>query len=182
MRPFKVVSLNGRMGTGGGSQGLVLVTGSGSVWTNIGGVFVGENSVNNTLKVENGGQLYATSVNAGFGTGSSNSVRITSSGLVQANTLVASAPAGNSISKVGGIYQFTTATPTVTPNGAGRIALADGTISYRGVASADINNAQVGNMSKTGNNAFRLNNSSNAVTSYTFDSVANTGNPTNYQR
>src|SRR6185295_12398752 len=51
---------------------------------------------------------------------------------------------------------------------------------YRDVASAPT--TPVSGMDYQGNNTFRLNNSTNAtVASYNFDSIANTGNPTNYQ-
>jgi len=169
----KVASLNGRIGTGGGSQGLGLVTGSGSVWTNISGVYAGENGNDNTLRVEDGAQLYTTELKAGHGTGSGNSIRINSGGLAEMTNLIATALAGNTISNVGGVYQFFSGTPTVTPNGAGRIALTGGTISYRSVTNADIAFA--------GNNTFRLNSASNSLAGQTY-TFTDTLGPTNYTR
>ena len=95
--------------------------------------------------------------------------------------------AGNTISNVGGIYQFTTTTPTITPNGFGNIALANGTISFQAVTNADVTSSTAGssalaNLSFAGTTTFMLNAASNtaAATSqnYTFGVVA--GNPSNY--
>lgn len=179
-----VRSNNGRMGNAGGNAGLVMVTGVGSVWTNIGGVRVGEHATasNNTLIVENDAQVYGSVLEAGTASSMGNSILIANGGTVQFNTLTAGAGAGNSISNVGGVYQFTAA-PNITPNGFGRIALTDGAISYSGVANANVYNANVANIAFAGDNTFQLNSSSNtSIASYTFDSVANTGTATNYQR
>lgn len=131
------------------------VSGSGSVWT-----------VNGTLQ-------------AGVN-GMSNVVLITDGGTLEANTIITGGGTASTITNRGGIYQFTSASPTITAaSGAGSIMMSNATISYRGVASADIHNAQVGNIAKQGENTFQLDNSTNVnVASYTF----NTGNPSNYYR
>lgn len=179
-----VRSPNGRMGNAGGSAGLAKVTGEGSVWTNIGIVRIGEHATasNNTLIVENDAKLYGSALEAGTASSMGNSILITSGGTVQFNSLTAGAAAGNSISNIGGVYQFTAA-PSITPNGFGRISLTDGTISYSGVGNVNLYNANVANIAFAGDNTFELHGSSNtSVPSYTFDSVANTGTATNYQR
>jgi hypothetical protein len=118
-------------------------------------------------------------VTAGSASGN-NKILITSRGLLEANSLVAGTSAGNTISNVGGIYQFTTAAPGITPNGTGRISISGGTVSFRNVNSAPT--TPLAGLSYSGNNTFRLNTATNSgVTAYTFDSVANTSNPSNYQ-
>ena len=183
------VAIGNNAGVGNNS---VLVDGSGSLLDAAGNaVLVGTGAgPNNTLTITNGGQVVASSVTVGNGGG--NAVTISDGGLLEANTLtnIAGATVG-SISNVGGIYQFTLATPTIGPSGAGNIALSNGVVSFRNVAAANVfadvagSGNQLANMSFTGTNAFRLNNSSNAtgVASYTFDpSVNPTSVATNYAR
>jgi len=76
--------------------------------------------------------------------------------------------------------------PTITPNGFGNIALNNGVISFRNLTGVNVTNNIAGssltNISFTGANAFRLNNSTNNTAAaqpqtYTFNT---TGNPTNY--
>jgi T5SS/PEP-CTERM-associated repeat protein len=164
-----------------------LVTGSGSTLSSVSsGFFVGDDGAANRLTISNGGLVSASAtVTAGnTASASNNSVFVTANGVLETATgLRAGSAVGNSISNVGGVYQFTTATPTITPNGAGRISIANGTISYRGVTAANVANAQMANISFAGNNGFKLDNSTNtSLASYTFDSVANTGNAANYQK
>jgi hypothetical protein len=85
----------------------------------------------------------------------------------------------------GGILQFFEVNPSITVSTPGRLVVTNGTISFRGVTTVDVN----GNVSGTrltnatfyGANAFRLNNATNAATgqNYTFDV---TGDPRNYAR
>ena len=144
------------------SSGSILVTGQGSILRTPGTVAVGSN---------------ATTAARGSG-----SLLVTDGGTVEAGTLVSGVNNMGTISNVGGIYQFSTSSPTVTTNTANSIAIDGGTISYRTVTNANIFNAQVARISFAGDNAFRLNNASNSLVTYTFDSVANTGTATNYQR
>lgn len=192
---------------------VALVTGTGSVWTNAstmnvgwtasrvalvitnggrvdaGQSFVGRfaGSQSNTLVVTGEGSQWNHRLNlhvgiAGAGAGSG-SVLVENGGLIEAGGFLGGSSGSGTISNRGGIYQFISATPTVTPNTAGSIMITNGTISYRGVNGADINNASVAQIVFQGNNTFRLNNSTNtSVASYTFDSVANTGSPSNYCR
>jgi T5SS/PEP-CTERM-associated repeat protein len=168
--------------------GSVLNVGANSVY--VGGDAAGSSVMSNVLFVSKGGQVLAGKVQAGTTTGGSNSVVITSGGLVQvaANGLAASSAAGNTISNDGGIFQFTVVNPTVTPNGYGRITLNNGTISFRGIATANVQGSMGGstvtNILFSGANTFRLNNASNTSPSpassqnYTFGYTA--ANPSNY--
>ena len=146
-----------RVGVGATSSGTVLITGQGST-------------------ARGGDRL---SVGANGDTDGSGSVLVTDSGVLEFNELRAGS--GGSISNRGGIYQFTVASPTLSPTGSGIIMMTNGTVSFRGVTSAPT--TPLANLSQQGNNGLRLNNASNAVVaSYTFDSVANTSNPSNYRR
>jgi len=149
----------------------------GTIQVGTGGTPTGIGVINNV-----GGLVRVPTITVG-GTGKG-TVTLTGGGILEANTISTGSGGSGSISNRGGVYQFTTASPTITPNTAGSIVLTNGTISYRDVASANIFNAQVANITKHGNNTFQLNHSSNAtgLASYTFDSVANTGTATNYQR
>lgn len=157
-----VVSNNSYVGRyAGADNNAVLVTGAGSLWQ-VPTLSVGSNS-------------------ASKGVGSS--VLIQDGGTLEANTLMGGWAGSGTISNRGGVYQFTNNTPTITPNTAGNIVISNGTIAYRGVASANIAN-NLGGMVFQGDNTFQLNSSSNAagLASYKFDSVANTGTATNYQQ
>lgn len=71
----------------------------------------------------------------------------------------------------GGTLQFSTNDAYITTADGATVTLENGVISYRGVANAEIDRAVVeAGITFAGNNAFRLNNSSNAVVSeYTFN-------------
>jgi len=181
-----VTGTNSLLNLYGGSSGYLIVSwqaghGNQLVVSNGGAVNAGHVRVALDI-ADSSGSIHVTGNNSilrgldlatGAGTGR---VLVTDSGTLEINDLTASAT--GSISNRSAIYQFTSATPAITPGG-GSIMMTNGTISYRGVTGADINNAQVGNISKSGESGFRLNNSSNAVVaSYTF----NSGNPSNYQR
>lgn len=150
------------------SNNQVLVTGPGSIWQNTGLVAVGSNAstkgFGGLIRVEDGATLEANTLVSGF--------------------LVGGVASGI-ISNSGGIYQFTTATPTITTNSADSIVLNNGTISFRGVANANVLGNAIGassnqlvKMTFLGDNAFRLNGSSNAtgLSAYSFA----TGTATNY--
>jgi hypothetical protein len=88
------------------------------------------------------------------------------------------------ITNSGGVYQFTTATPTITTNGS-PVVLTNGTVSFRNVSDANVfanvagSGNQLTNIIYQGNNTFRLNNSSNTTAvaqNYTFKP----GSGTNY--
>ena len=173
--------------TGESGTGNVLRVESGAVVTNAGAVIVGyavagSGSTSNSLTVGANSTLLATSLTVGSGAGTviGNSASI--AGLLEANALVCGAT-GNTISNIGGVYQFTTAAPTITPNDPGSVALADGVISFRNVTNANVRAnwvASLTNISFSGVNTFRLNNATNnTVTNQTY-TFNNTGVATNY--
>ncbi len=157
----------------------------------------GTNCVGNSLIITNGGYLQAVSAYANFrGTNSwNNTVLIANGGVLESGTLAVDSgingtvPNGyNNITNGGGVYQFTTTSPTVTPVPAhtSLVYLTDGTISFRAVTAANVrgnwSGSQLTNILFTGNNAFRLDSSTNATSpdqTYTF---ANNLGPTNYAR
>jgi len=156
----------------GNATGNVLTVNSGLL-TNAGAVSVGAGSSAaqlNSLLITNNGEVFATSVTAGAA-GGNNSVRVVDGGLLEANTLTAGNFVGNTISNRNAIYQFTTNTPTISPNAAvsaGRIAITDGTISFSAITNANVWGSQgdaransLTNILYAGNNTFRLNSASN---------------------
>ena len=158
-------------------------------------------SVSNRLVITNGGQIQVTNstatVRVGYDNtnGFDNIVAVFNGGLLETPTMsidqgttgpVNPAPTGDCITNAGGIYQFATATPAITPGANGRVYLASGTIAFRGVSTADVkanwSGSQLTNISYSGRNAFRLNTASNTASSsqsYLFDDV---GNATNWTR
>jgi len=136
----------------------------------------GTGATNSTVTVADRGQLIAGIIWAGFSGAVSNRVLVVKDGLLECNDLRTSV-GGNTISNVGGIYQFTTAgSPNIAPSSFGTIAISNGTISYRGVNNADVKGNwtanQLTNMSFSGSNTFRLNSASNSSTiaqTYLFD-------------
>lgn len=139
---------------------------------------VAAGSSNNTLIITGSGSLLATvsEVRVGSNTsataGSGGRVIITDGGTLETPQMVSGLGGSGIISNSGGIYQFTKVSPTIVANTAGSITLDNGTIAYRGVTNANIFDAQVANISFTGNNTFRLDNASNTATvaqNYTFD-------------
>jgi hypothetical protein len=109
---------------------------------------------------------------------------VQSGGILEATNLTTGAGVGNLITNSGGIYQFTTATPTITTNNnaGGSIAINGGVIAFRDVTNVNVKGnwagTQLTNMTFYGtNNAFQLNNSSGTNT-YWFDAI--TGAATNY--
>jgi T5SS/PEP-CTERM-associated repeat protein len=149
-------------------------------------LYVGGNQFNNALNSQAtitgpGSAVTATAVHLGGGEagGNSNSVLVLNGGLLGANSLTIEAGSiGNSISNIGGIYQFT-ALPTITPN-SGIIAITGGTISFFDTTGGDVRQSAVNGINFAGANTFMLNAASNTTSgqTYTFQSVA--GNPTNY--
>lgn len=146
-------------------------------------------STNNTVTVL-GGATWRLSGNVTVGSGTApvgNALTIQGGGLIEANNLTTGAGAGNLITNSGGIYQFTTATPTITTNGAagGSIFLDNGVISFRNVATADVkrnwSGTDLARITYTRTNAFRLNNATNnagaaGAQTYVFDGSS----PTNF--
>ncbi|MCG3147856.1 MAG: hypothetical protein PCFJNLEI_01297 [Verrucomicrobiae bacterium] len=149
----------------GAANSLLTVTGTGSVF-----------------QVASAGVLH---LGGNLAAGTNNSVLVNHGGVLAANTLtIRAGSTGNTISNVGGVYQFSVA-PTVTPVTPGNIAITDGTISFRATAAGNVaTNAanQINNIRFAGANTFMLDNASNTTAAvsqtYRFDAIP--GNPSNY--
>jgi hypothetical protein len=146
-------------GTAGSSNNAVLITSGGYVNSTAGGVTVGSSS-------------YSTQ----------NTLRVTTGGVLEANTLTVGNYTGNSLTNNGGIFQFTSSSPTITPGSFGRIGITNGTVSFRAVTNADVLCNQSGGsnpldsaakMAWYGANTFCLNAASNNTSgqAYTFSTV-----------
>jgi len=166
--------------TFGGSNNMVTVA-NGGRWVNVGTFYNGYTGSGYELVTVTGTgsvlQINSPSAlilgNAGVG---NNRLIVNHGGLLEANILTIGATTGNSISNIGGIYQFTAA-PTLTPNGQ-VIALTDGTISFRATTAADV--SAISGMRFAGTNTFRLNAATNTTSGQTYTFGIVPGNPTNY--
>jgi len=173
-----------------GTDNLLVVTNGGSMVGSSMRVGRSAATSNNSVVVTGGGsilQLGSMQVGSNsattFGLGSK--VTVSDGGTLQADTITLGFLNSASVSNNAGIYQFSTATPTITDNSTNSMVLVNGTISFRDVAAANV----YGNVSGTrltnvlfqGNNGFRLNNSSNSTSGqdYTFST---TSGATNYSR
>lgn len=173
----------------GSSNNTITISGAGSLWKNAAEVYLGmiSGEGGNRIFVSDAGTLVAGGVlYLGYDGGSvSNLVQVSSGGILEASSLQIGAGAGNQLLNQGGVFQFTAATPTIDAGGPGRIVMTNGVLSFRGIANASplIGGTPFANITFQGDNSFQLNSATNAVglASYTFDSVANTGAPTNFQ-
>jgi hypothetical protein len=82
---------------------------------------IGDGSSSNTATVQAGGlwNLQGNTVTVGSGAASSNMLWVRSGGILEVGSgggLITGAGAGNQITNSGGVYQFSTATPTITTN------------------------------------------------------------------
>jgi autotransporter-associated beta strand protein len=183
------------MGMVGASNNAVLVNDGGLLVS--GGLRLGSGleSFNNTLVITGAGSMFRTAVSGNqIAMGSNGTTSGTASLLLiqDQGTLEFGQGAGNivlaggfnntaALTNQGGILQFTTITYLITPNTKDSFVMTNGTLSYRGVAAADITSGRfLTNFVMQGDNSFRLLNSTNlAITAYTFDSTAVS---TNFQR
>lgn len=174
---FSAVS-NGTITIGNYSTGNRVIVTNATLLSNNG--TIGNGGSNNLVLVQSGGlwNLQGNALTVGSGSATGNIAWIQSGGLLAANTLVTGNGAGNIITNSGGVYQFGTATPTITPGaGASSIAINSGAISFQGVNSGlnltnNWNGSQLTSLAWSGTNALDLNNSTatNTVTGgYTFD-------------
>lgn len=119
--------------------------------------------------------------------GSNNTVLVTG-GILDAPQLMINASAGpaNVISNSGGVYQFPSVDPVVSP-AVGSIVINGGTISFRDVSTVDVMGNWAGTrltnmVFGTGSaNAFRLNNATNKASGQSYTFASNLG-ATNYAR
>jgi fibronectin-binding autotransporter adhesin len=136
-------------------------------------------STNNTLFIADPGSIFKSPSlyvgNNGVTAGTKSGVVITNGGTLEVNTIVTGSASSGSITNFGGVYQFTSAIPTITTNTGNSLVLTNGTVSFKGVVAADINTASVARITFQGQNTFQLNNSTGRFFSaYTFGT--NNGN------
>jgi len=177
------------IGNGNGS-GNVMVVDQGGVCPNWNPVMVGRttNCVNNALIITNGGYLQSVAIYANYrGTNIwSNTVVVVNGGVLESPSLIADQNGDqtplngyNCITNSGGVYQFATITPTITPVPAHNslIYLDSGTIAYRALSTVNVkgnwSGSQLTNITyaANGHNGFRLNSATNVTSpdqSYTF--------------
>lgn len=127
-----------------------------------------------TISGDNSMLSYKNLIKVGDDAGASTAGRglivVTDGGTLEMTAGIETGVSGKGVvSNKGGIYQFTSAGSGIITNTANSITLEDGTISWKGIANADIANAQVAKITMTGNNTFRLvDATNNNVASYTF--------------
>lgn len=150
------------------------------------------NALGHRLVVENGARItVGGSVTVGTGSAATNnSIFVGSGGLLEVqaasgNRLQVGTGAGNTISNVGGILQFTSAGPAIDNGGSPtKIGIMGGKISFRAITNADVRVSAPGfvlnsaTMSWAGANTFMLNAASNITAGQTYTFQA--GNPTNF--
>ena len=166
---------------------------AGGSYSGIGGFFemgVGA-STGNVLNINGGLFATASRLYVGRNAGNcGNQVTVTNGGVLEAAWLNCNdaSGTGNSITNCGGVFQFIDYNPTISPNPFGTIVINGGSVSFRGIANADVfcngSGKALDSASKlawAGKNAFRLNSATNNSTgqAYTF---ADSGSPTNFVR
>jgi T5SS/PEP-CTERM-associated repeat protein len=182
------------VGNAAGGNGNSLVISNGGVLATIEASYIGAASSYNTALITGTNSQWQTNgktLSVGNGSSSNNVLRIENGGLLEANAIKVNdnGSAGpNTVTNAGGIYQFTTASPTITLANGGMVYLNGGAISFRAIDNADVTcNRKGGKLDATslmtfaGKNAFRLNNASNATSgqAYTFTDALG---PTNFCR
>ena len=179
--------------TGTGINNLGLVTGSGSqlIATNSGtgyGIIVGYSNSYSTLTIRDGALASSYKTYVGYvANATSNTILVSNGGFLEGNSLIVGTGTGNRIDNNGGIYQFTQASPAITPAGFGNITLTNGTVSFRGITDAEVFCNQgtksldsTNKMAWAGTNAFRLDNATNNSTGQAYN--FHTGTATNFAR
>ena len=131
--------------------------------------------------VPGGSIMLGTSLNVGSATGTG-MVLVSNSGLLEANTYTVNASSDSTVSNIGGIYQYASASPTITPGTFGNVGIQSGTVSFRGITNADVLCNQSGKPLDSassmawvtgGSNTFRLNHATNVTTgqAYSFSTA-----------
>lgn len=139
-------------------------------------------ATDNRLTITSGGEVRLTSsatcgTVSGAASSSGNRIAVSNGGILEANTLAVGAANDNAIAATdGGVFQFTSTTPTITSLTPGDIAIDNGVIAFRNMTTANVRGNQSGtqllNMQWSGSNAFRLNSASTttaAAQTYVFD-------------
>ena len=170
------------------SAALTIGSGGELIATNSTGASIGAVVTNSgTVRVVNATATFASNVvlNGGGTFGSLASTNNFAGGLLIRNGGIfnvqdASLTTGV-ISNRGGVFQFSSATPTFTTNAPNTLILTNGVVSFNQIANAPllIGGSQLTNITYQGLNSYRLNNASNSyVSSYVFDNVG--GSSTNW--
>ena len=152
-----------------------------------GAIYVGSNStMGSTFTVTNRGVVVATQVRAGRSGAGNHRVTVANGGLLEANSLVADSSPGCTISNMAGVFQFTTNAPQIlfASGQFGRIAITNGTVSFRNIANADVKGNWSGSLTGMmfrGANTFRLDASTNMDTGQGYTFATGLG-ATNYAR
>ena len=130
-----------------------------------------------TTQVSGGTLQVDGTITLGTTTGT-NTITVSNRGVLQNNTLTVGATAAgnlNFVNNVGGVYQYTSAAPTLTPGTFGNIAISNGTISFRGIGSVDVMCNQstksldsTNKMAFYGSNGFMLNGATTLATAQTY--------------
>ena len=176
----------------GSGTGNVIRVSDGATVTNVGTLASGQyrSAIGNQIIISNAQVFVTSGAYAGFygNTNFNNAIRIVGGGLLEANDLRVNSGAtgpvgGNTIANVGGIYQFTTKSPSFTILSNDTISITSGTISFRGIANANVNVAgtTLTNLTWSGTNGFRLDNATNNVANQNYVFTASCG-ATNYSR
>ncbi len=178
-----------QLGTSGPGS-TTLVTGAGTWLTGSNmnlQVGPGASSKNNRLLVSSGAVVVTRSLLVSQATGSSNNhVEVRDGGVLRVNALSTRSGAVvgfGTISNISGVYQFRISGPGISPGG-GPISIENGTISFFEVNNAPLRaeGSELTNLTWAGDNTYELVRSTNAaISAYSFDSIANTGDPANYQ-
>ena len=125
-----------------GDIGNLLVQGNGTVYAS-GTVWLGyADTASGNIIIQDHGRIYVNGTlllgHSGYGTSYGHVLLNGSNALLEANTLTVSAGSQSTISNMGGIFQFTTASPVLTPDVYGNISITDGTVSFRAITNADV--------------------------------------------
>ncbi|HMP77650.1 MAG TPA: hypothetical protein PKE12_15250 [Kiritimatiellia bacterium] len=170
-----------------GPESTTLVTGAGTWLTGSNmNIQVGQTTLakGTRLIVSSGAVVVARNLLVSWAAGASNNhAQVQDGGVLRVNGLQTRTAAWGTISNVGGVYQFRIATPGIQPAG-GPISIENGVVSFFEVNNAPLLPTGTGltNLTWMGDNTYELVRATNAaVGAYTFDAIANTGNPTNYR-
>ena len=168
-----------------------IITVSNGTFNANGGVILGYNySGSGYLNILGNGQVYAGgTVKVGQSDSSYGGILlIGSNALFEANTLTVKATSQSTVSNMGGVFQYTSASPAITPGVFSNVSITNGTVSFRAITNADVYCNQSGKpldsttkIAWFGTNAFRLNNATNSMAinqAYTFAP----GTATNFAR
>ena len=168
------------------------ITVSNGTFNALGGILLGDNGAPaiGNLNIVGNGQVYAGGVGVQLAYGTYGNVSLNGpNALLEANTIAYSLYTGHvSLTNNGGVLQFTSALPVITPINFGDFIITNGTVSFRAITNADVKCNQSGKplsyLTKfkwTGTNAFRLNNATNLNSGQGY-SFYDSGTPRNFVR